>query len=102
MVKKVYKIDFYPSAYKNLEEIKLYWEKILEKNVDNFMAEIYHKTKTLEEFPFAHHQPNDESLREKGYRILPIKNYFVFYVVIENEVQIRRILYNKMDFTKLF
>jgi toxin ParE1/3/4 len=34
---------------------------------------------------------------EADYRILPIKNYLVFYVVTEHEVEICRIIYAKMD-----
>lgn len=62
MDKKIYKVNFYSSAYKDLEEIKNYWEKMLKTSASKFMAEIYSKAKTLEEFPFAHHQPNDKVL----------------------------------------
>ena len=102
MDKKTYTINFYPSAYNDLENIKMYWEKNLEKESDDFMAELYQKTKSLEESPFLHHLPNNEYLRSKGYRILSVRNYNVFYTVTDTEVQIHRVLYNKMDFTKLF
>lgn len=45
MDKKIYTINFYQTAYKDLEEIKRYWEDFLETSADNFMAEIYQKIK---------------------------------------------------------
>lgn len=102
MVEKIYKIDIHNSAYNDLENIKKYWELVLETSADTFMAEIYQKAKSLETFPFAHHQPRDKYLREKGYRICPVRNYYIFYTVNEDTVQIHRVLYNKMDFSKLF
>ncbi len=102
MVKKTYTVIYHESAKKDLGLIKQYWENTLQISADDFMAEVYHKTKALEDFPFAHHQPNDENLRQKGYRIISVRNYYIFYVVVQNEIQIHRILYNKMDFIKLF
>lgn len=102
MGKKTYKVDFLKSAYKDLHMIKEYWEKVLEKSPDDFMVEIFKKGKSLEDFPFAHHMPSDETLRSKGYRICPVRNYYIFYIVADDTVQIHRILYNKMNFTQLF
>ena len=34
---------------------------------------------------------------ESEYRMLPVKNYIVFYVVTEHEVEIHRIIYAKMN-----
>lgn len=101
MDKKTYTVIFYSSANKDLANIKFYWEKTLEKSADDFMAEIYYKAKTLEDFPLSHHQPSDKILQKKGFRILPVRNYYIFYKVEGTQVQIHRILYSKMDFTKL-
>lgn len=101
MVEEAYTVIFYTSANKDLAGIKRYWEKVLETPADDFMAEVYHKAKALEDFPFAHHLPSDDYLRNKGYRMLPVRNYYIFYKVIENEVQIHRVLYSKMDFSKI-
>lgn len=43
----------------------------------------------------------DVSLRAKGYRFATIKNYIVFYCIQNNEVQIRRIIYNKRNYGNL-
>ncbi|MBQ0166494.1 MAG: type II toxin-antitoxin system RelE/ParE family toxin [Treponema sp.] len=102
MGEKTYKVNFLDSACKDLQAIKDYWEIVLEQSPDAFMAELYSRAKSLDRFPFSHHQPQDVHLKAKGYRICPVRNYYLFYIVEGDTVQIHRILYNKMDFTKLF
>lgn len=54
----------------------------------------------IQQFPFSCklYQPAKEL--ETEYRLLPIKNYAVFYVVKEQVVEIHRIVYAKRDLTK--
>lgn len=99
---KKYKVNIFTRAKLDIYNITEYWVKTLKVSPSPFIDDYEKAIINLAEFPFAHHQPNDKSLREKGYRIFPVKNYYIFYVVIEDEVQIHRVLYNKMDFTKLF
>ena len=42
--------------------------------------------------------PSDPVLRSKGYRMLVVGNYLVFYVIIENKVEIRRVLHAKRNY----
>lgn len=53
---------------------------------------------TLREFPLRCPQVKDRLLRAKGYRVLVVENYLVFYVVLDSVVQIRRILYGKRNY----
>ena len=46
-------------------------------------------------------KPKDLALAVKGYRYLIVKNYLVFYVIIGDTVQIRRILYARRDYRAL-
>lgn len=50
---------------------------------------------SLDEMPFRHKLYQDEPWHSKGLRALPIDNYLVFYVVVEEEklVAIIRIMY---------
>ena len=41
------------------------------------------------------------ALAAKGYRYLIVKNYLVFYVIVGDTVQIRRILYARRDYRSL-
>ncbi|MDI6602216.1 MAG: type II toxin-antitoxin system RelE/ParE family toxin, partial [Thermoanaerobacteraceae bacterium] len=42
-----------------------------------------------------------EKSLENEYRVLPVKNYLVFYVVKEQVVEIHRVIYAKMDLSKV-
>lgn len=97
-----YKVDIFTQAKTDLIRIVNYWENVLEVSANPLIDDYEAAVLKLEDFPFAHHQPNDPTLQAKGYRICPVRNYYIFYVVEDDVVQIHRILYNKMDFTKLF
>ena len=43
----------------------------------------------------------DPLLKLVGYRVIPIDNYLMFYVVRSNVVQIHRILYAKRNYLQL-
>jgi len=43
----------------------------------------------------------DEYLASKGFRFVMVKNYMLFYIVIENEVIILRFLYGSRDWMNL-
>jgi toxin ParE1/3/4 len=42
--------------------------------------------------------PKDSRLKEKGYRMLVVEKYLVFYVVKKNLVQIRRIIHGARQY----
>ena len=46
-------------------------------------------------------KPKDLALAAKGYRYLIVENYLVFYIVSDDTVQIRRILYGRRDYRLL-
>ncbi|MBE0449153.1 MAG: type II toxin-antitoxin system RelE/ParE family toxin [Actinobacteria bacterium] len=53
----------------------------------------------LEDFPLIGVIPKNRRLTRRGYRILPVDNYLVFYVLLNNEtVEIRRIISGKRDY----
>ena len=39
--------------------------------------------------------------REHTYYAIPVKNYFVFYVVIGNVMEVRTLVYNRRDLSKI-
>lgn len=51
----------------------------------------------LQEFPYVCGIYHLIESFETEYRMLPVKNYLVFYVALEHEVEIHRIIYEKMD-----
>lgn len=52
----------------------------------------------LEEFPLIGVAPKNRHLERRGYRMLIVDNYIVFYVVIDDTVEIRRIISGKRDY----
>ncbi|AGL03647.1 type II toxin-antitoxin system RelE/ParE family toxin [Desulfoscipio gibsoniae] len=64
--------------------------EIAKKQIDRIMNAI----KGLDEMPLRHKLYQDEPWHSKGLRVLPVDNYLVFYIVIEEEiVAIVRIMY---------
>ena len=56
----------------------------------------------LETAPESSPLARDAQLRLRGYRLLPIDSYIVFYVISGNVVEIRRILYARRQYERLF
>jgi toxin ParE1/3/4 len=57
----------------------------------------------LEDFPLIGVVPRIRRLARKGYRILIVDDYLVFYVIVNNEmIEIQRVLSGKRDYRFLF
>ena len=52
----------------------------------------------LEDFPFIGINPRDIRLQRLNYRILVVTSYLVFYVVMDDFVEIRRILHGNRKY----
>lgn len=55
----------------------------------------------LQQFPYSCRVYQLTQPLEAEYRMLNVKNYYVFYVVREHEIEIHRIIYAKMDMKNL-
>lgn len=64
------------------------------------MEKLDHSISNLASDPYLGRVPRDIRLENKGYRMLVVDKYLVFYVVKEQTVQIRRIIHGsrKYDF----
>ena len=98
---ETYKIKIFPTAKQDLEEVIGYLNTLspdaTSKYYDLLVEEIARSSKMSERCP----KPKDLALAAKGYRYLIVKNYLVFYVIIGDTVQIRRILYARRDYRAL-
>ena len=52
-------------------------------------------------FPFSRPLAKDLVLSRKGYRLLIVKNFNVFYVVTGKSIVIRRVMYGRRQFETL-
>ena len=55
----------------------------------------------LTQFPYSGRVYKPVKPFEAEYRVLPVKKYLVFYMVTEDEVEIHRIIYAKMNIEKI-
>jgi len=97
---KKYNVNYLPIAQKDLTEIIEYIQEDKPNAALNFLDQIDETISKLEDFPYMGVTPKDSLLQYKGYRILVIQSYLVFYVVKENilEVEIRRIIHGKRKY----
>ncbi|ACL70124.1 type II toxin-antitoxin system mRNA interferase toxin, RelE/StbE family [Halothermothrix orenii] len=97
---KKYKILYLPIARKDLIEIIEYIQQDNPSAALELLNKIEETISKLENFPYMGTQPKDSLLQYKGYRVLIIESFLVFYVVKGNksEVEIRRIIHGKRKY----
>jgi len=92
-----YSVEYLPLAYDDLEDIFTY---IVADDPEAVLNEIDAAILQLEEFPDMGVTPKNRRLANKGYKILNVNAYLVFYVVAGDIVEIRRIVSSKRNYTK--
>ena len=98
MKTSLYKIKIYPSAQNDFIEIKDYFTNKLKISPNNLFQKFYDSLDILETNPLIHPLMPDTYLHQLGYRMYPIDNYLVFYVIENDEIQIHRFLYGKRNY----
>lgn len=99
----MYKLKYFPLAQKDLRGITSYIADILKAPeaamdlVDALDNSIYR----LQQFPYSCKVYQLTQPLEAEYRMLNVKDYLVFYVVREHEVEVHRIIHAKMDIKNL-
>lgn len=96
-----YKIKIYPTAKQDLRDIVAYLNTLSLVTAEKYYDQLIREIANLAQFPERCPHPRDLALKAKGYRYLLVKNYYVFYVVKADTVQIRRILYARRDYASL-
>ncbi|GJM70093.1 hypothetical protein HMSSN036_23090 [Paenibacillus macerans] len=99
---KTYKIEYLPIAEEDLSNIIHY---IMLDNPDAALAmadKLDQSISVLELFPNSKTIPDDIRLQALNYRMLVVDPYLVFYVVLNDTVEIRRILHGKRKYNFLF
>lgn len=80
-------------ALADIDEIARYISKDSRQNAAKVVNRFYRLFEQLENFPEMGVFPKDESLKNKGYRMLICDRYLLFYVKTNKEIQIRRVLH---------
>lgn len=101
----MYEIVYLPVAKQDITDIILYISGHLNapKAAMDLLDAFDHSVSLLSEFPYAHKIYRPLRALAEEHRMLPVKNYAVFYTVREQEkvVEIQRVIYARMDLTKL-
>lgn len=96
------KIVFLPIAKNDLQEIISYISKDLHapKAALNLVDSLHKSISRLSDFPALYTEYFPSKPLIDKYRFITVKNYIVFYVVNDDIVEIRRIIYAKKDYKK--
>ena len=90
-----FKIEYLPVAQKDLIEILEYIQRDNPPAALALLNKIDESIAKLGDFPLMGAMPKDIRLKSLGYRMLVIGNYLVFYVLMDDIVEIRRIMHGK-------
>ena len=96
-----YKVKIYPTAQQDLLEIIEYLNTLSPEAALRYYDLLTEQIASLSRMPERCPKPKDLALAAKGYLYLIVENYLVFYIVSDDTVQIRRILYGRRDYRLL-
>jgi len=95
---KKYSIEYLKLAEDDLTEIFDYIAQDSPASALDLLDRIDESVAQLEEFPFKGEVPNDLRLRNLNYRMLVVENYLIFYIVLDDSVEIRRVLQGRRNY----
>ena len=98
---ETYKIKIFPTAKRDMEDVISYLNTLSPDAALRYYDLLVDEIASLAKMPERCPRPKDLALAAKGYRYLLVKNYLVFYVVVGDTVQIRRILYARRNYQAL-
>ncbi len=88
-----YNIKIFPQAKQDLLDIIEYVNTLSPQAAIRQYDSIVEKIGSVSVMPDRCPMLKLPQLRQRGYRILVVNNYSVFFIVNENKVEVRRILY---------
>ena len=97
------KLKYLPLALKDLTNITDYIVYTLKapKAALDLINEFDKSISHLQQFPYSCRAYQPIEKLETEYRMLPIRNYLVFYLVTDQNVEIHRIIFGRMDINKI-
>jgi len=96
-------IKYLPSFQQELNTIIEYITFTLEapQAALNMLDELEKSINNLKLYPLAHRLYRPIKPLQAEYRVLTVKNYLVFYIVLEKTIEIHRIIYKKRNLSQL-
>lgn len=93
-----YRLLIFPSAKQDLQDVVDYVNELSPDAAFKLYDEIVEGISSLSQMPERCPLLKSPVLRMKGYRVLIVHNYLVFYTVNDDRVVIRRILYGRRKY----
>lgn len=97
---KQFVVEYLPAAIDDLDNIFDYIADANPRAAAALILEIDENVSHLEKFPEMGIIPRIARLAKKGYRILIVGDYLIFYVILADLVEIRRVFSGKMNYKK--
>ena len=103
MDKKKYELRILPLFEEKLQETVDYIALRLHNPIaaENFVDAVEKAIKERLKAPEAFEPYRSQKDRTNTYYAIPVKNYFVFYVVIGNVMEVRTLVYSRRDLPKI-
>ena len=96
-----HRIEYLPIAVADLDDIFIFVADNSPQSALELIDRIDASISGLEPFPEMGMLAKPPRLARKGYRVLIVDDYLVFYVVIDDVVEIRRIVSGKRNYAHL-
>jgi len=98
----MHEIRYLPLARKDLADITNYIDHLkAPKAAMDLLDSLDESISRLGQFPYSCKVYQPVKALTDEYRLLPVKNYGIFYVVEAQVVEIHRIVYSKMDLSNI-
>ena len=100
---KEYKVRYLPLFKDDLEQAVLYISNVLKNpaSAQRLLDDVERSINERRQYPLAFELYHSFRQREHEYYKIPVGNFFVFYVVIDNVMEVRRFVYSKRDLDNL-
>jgi plasmid stabilization system protein ParE len=96
-----YNVVLLPAAQSDFQGITEYLFTMPPEEAMKSYEQFMNETKVLQTAPKSCSFARDSQLRLRGYRMLSVKDYLLFFVISANTVEIRRILYARWQYDRL-
>lgn len=99
----MYEIRYLPMARQDILNIVTYIKEVLKapQAAADFVSAVDDAVSRLEHFPYSCQVYMPPEALDKEYRMLRVNNYVIMYTVSGDEVEIYRVIYARMDISRI-
>jgi toxin ParE1/3/4 len=96
-----FRIELVSRVHFDMKEIYEYIAAYNHSAAMSFLCNVDRAISHLAEFPDIGAVPKHPKVAKRGYRMLIVDKYLIFYIVVGDVVQIHRVIYDKRNYVKL-